>query len=50
MIVAAERGFHEIVVVLITAGAEINHIDKYLNSALHYAAMKGNIGVVDVLL
>lgn len=46
----AEKGFHEIIVILLTAGADINQVDKYSNSALHYATMKGYAKAVDVLL
>ncbi|KAG2451595.1 hypothetical protein HYH02_004190 [Chlamydomonas schloesseri] len=50
LILAAEEGHAEAVVFLLSQGADVLDIDAYGNTCMHYAAYKGQVKVLELLL
>lgn len=44
------RGLEDITQKLITAGADVNAVDKYMNTPLHYAVISEEKRITEILL
>lgn len=50
LIIAASRGFEDMVDVLVRHRANVNAVDEFGNSALFYAASRDHVGILEILL
>jgi ankyrin repeat protein len=44
------RGLEDITIKLLTAGADVNATDKYMNTPLHYAVISEEKKIIEILL
>jgi ankyrin repeat protein len=50
LIISSQRGYENIASLLLTIGAEINHQDSDMNTAIHYACLFQHYKVAEILL